>query len=73
MIGNTIYSYFAYADDISIFSSTASGLQKLSDICVEYSTRWISRFNPDKSKCMIAGKKMWKSVVLVLTNQRITV
>ena len=34
MIGNTMYNYFAYADDISIFSSTASGLQKLLDICV---------------------------------------
>ena len=61
MIGNTMYNYFACADDISIFSSIASGLQKLLDICVEYSTRWRFKFNPYKSKCMIVDKSIFEN------------
>ncbi len=56
MIGNSMYNSFAYADDVSLFCLSIPGLQKLIDICVQYSLRWRFNFNQKKSKCMIVGK-----------------
>jgi hypothetical protein len=55
-IGNKLYNSFAYADDITVMSSSVTGLQKLIDICTDYSKRWRFNFNKDKSKCMLIGK-----------------
>ena len=56
MIGRNKFNSFAYADDISLFSVTVPGLQKMIDLCVKYSLRWKFRYNSEKSKCMIVGK-----------------
>jgi len=32
-VGDHLYNSFAYADDVSLFSTTVPGLQKLIDIC----------------------------------------
>ena len=57
-IDNLKFESFAYADDITILSSTAPGLQSLIDICSEYSAKWRFKFGIAKSKCMIVGKKL---------------
>ena len=61
-INNTNYSVFAYADDILLLSTTASGLQKLIDIAGEYLVQHGLQFNPSKSHCMISGGNPFISV-----------
>ena len=39
-IGSHVHNSFAYADDITIFSLTTTGLQTLLDICAAYSEKW---------------------------------
>ena len=39
-IGDMLYNSMAYADDITIFSTNAKGLQCLIDICTMYSEIW---------------------------------
>ena len=38
-IGDTLYNYMAYADDITLFSTNVQDLQNLIDVCVAYSKR----------------------------------
>jgi hypothetical protein len=47
-IGNEIYSSFAYADDITVFSTTIPGTQHLIDICEKYSKSWRFTFGIKK-------------------------
>ena len=37
-VGNHLYNSFAYTNDISLISTTVPGLQKLIDICTDYSS-----------------------------------
>ena len=55
-IGDTLYNYMAYADDITLFSTNVQDLQSLIDVCDAYSKRWKFKFGVEKSKCMIVGK-----------------
>ena len=54
-----LFNSFAYADDISLFSTTVPGLQELINICVRYSSSWRFNFGINKTKCMSMsrGKK----------------
>ena len=56
-IGDFKYNNVTYADDITLVSSTITGLQVLIDTCVNYSTKWHFKFNVAKSKYMTIGKK----------------
>lgn len=60
-IGDQKYNSFAYADDISLFSLTSTGLQDMIDCCVEYAEKWRISFGVKKSKCMIVGKPVLKN------------
>ena len=51
----------AYADDINLFSTTATGLQKLIDTCNSYAKKWRIKFNPAKTKCIQIGKSTLKT------------
>ncbi len=55
-IGAKLFNSFAYADDISLFSSTVPGLQELINICTDYSSLWRFNFGINKTKCMPVGK-----------------
>ena len=57
-VGNLTLNSYAYADDVTVFSLTASGLQKLIDICYDYSKKWRFNFGIKKTKCMIVGKSI---------------
>ena len=39
-IGDVKYNSFAYADDVTLFSSTTTGLQNLISICADYAKEW---------------------------------
>ena len=51
----------AYADDVTVFSPTATGLQSLIDICHKYACHWRFSFGLKKTKCMTAGKSLLDS------------
>ena len=51
----------AYADDITVFSATAPGLQRLIDKCDNYAKAWRFNFGIQKSHCMIIGKPLLKN------------
>jgi hypothetical protein len=55
-IGDVHLNSFAYADDVTVFSSTAIGLQRLIDKCYAYSQKWRFKFGIKKTKCMSIGK-----------------
>ena len=55
-VGNSLFKSFAYADDITLFNPTVTGLQKLIDVCNSYSKKWRFTFGIKKSKCMISNR-----------------
>ena len=54
-IGRYLFNFFAYADDITLFSTTVTGLQDLIDICDGYAKTWRFNFGINKTKCMTVG------------------
>jgi len=55
-LGTCVYNSVAYADDITLFSSTIPGLQRLINRCYEYSQEWLFRYGIKKTKCLTIGK-----------------
>ena len=55
-IGSEYFNCFAYADDVTLFSPTVTGLQDLINICHEYANKWRFRFGLCKTKCMVTGR-----------------
>ena len=60
-IGNTMYNCVTYADDITLLSASATGLQTLIDKYVAYSRKWRFKCNPRKSKCLVIGKYVFNT------------
>jgi hypothetical protein len=56
-IANRFYGCFLYADDVIILSPSVCGLQSMLNACVVICARIHLKFNPDKSFCMIFGRK----------------
>jgi hypothetical protein len=50
-----------YADDVTILSSTAPGLQTLIDICTSYATQWRFNFGIKKTQVCTVGKDILKT------------
>ena len=59
--GIRIYNFhlnvFAYADDLNMVCTTASGLQNLINICHQYAEKWRMIFNPSKTNIVCIGKQ----------------
>ena len=53
----------AYADDITLMSTTVTGLQSLINTCVDYSREWKFSFGIAKSKCMVVNDPKFASSV----------
>jgi hypothetical protein len=51
-LGGINVSIVAYCDDIILISPLKRHLQKLLDICYDYSVEWLMKFNPEKSVVM---------------------
>ena len=60
-IDDDLFNSFAYADDISLACLTIPDLQKLINICYNYSTRWRFKFGIKKTLCMTSGKSLFKT------------
>ncbi len=54
-------SIIVYADDILLISPVDSQLQKLLDVCTEYSEKWRIKFNTSKSNIITFGEPLFKS------------
>ena len=52
-INEQCMNHIMYADDIRIMAPTAIALQKLLDVCFEYSIAKDLSFNPVKSVCIV--------------------
>ena len=63
----------AYADDVTLFSSSITGLQTLINICTEYSTKWRFNFGVKKSKTIVIGKDNYNPVWYINHNKLDTV
>ena len=63
-----MHNFFAYADDITIFSLTTTGLQTLLDICAAYSEKWRFNFGILKTKCIVIGKSMFQMTPTFMLN-----
>ena len=61
-------SIIVYADDIILLASVDSHLQKLLNICHNYSKTWRLKFNPNKSNILEFGKQFFKNSKLHLEN-----
>jgi hypothetical protein len=60
-IGDIFIGALAYADDISLLSSTPNGMQKLLLICENYATEFKIRFNAAKSKCTFIAPSKYRT------------
>ena len=60
-----------YADDITIISPVDSHLQRLLDVCSEYSDSWLIRFNPKKSNIITFGNHLFPKTEFFLGKTKI--
>ena len=60
-VGDLHVNSFAYADDVSVFAPTVTGLQQLINICHDYASTWRFKFGLKKTKVMAIGKQLLKS------------
>ena len=49
-IGNYSFNVFAYADDVTVFCTSVSGLQRLIDKYDDYALRWRFKFSFGEKK-----------------------
>lgn len=54
-IGSVFAGALLYADDIALVACSCYGLQRLINICVDYSFRWDIKLNPEKSQIACFG------------------
>ena len=54
------FSACAYADDVTVFSATVPGLQRLIDQCATYAKEWRFNFGIEKSQCLVIDKPLLK-------------
>ena len=59
-VGKSRYNNFAYADDVTVYSATTSGLQSLIDKCADYAKFWRFTYGIKKTKCLIMGNNILK-------------
>jgi hypothetical protein len=70
-INSTNVSTKVYADDIVLLSPVDSHLQRLLDICDEFSKNWRIRFNAKKSNIMEIGPQFFKNSNFFINNNLI--
>lgn len=68
-IGNYFCGSIAYADDLTLLSPTAAGLQCLLTVCEEYGAEYGMSYNPTKSHCVLFSKKKRNPPDLMLNGQ----
>ena len=59
-IDRYFFNIFAYADDVTVFSTSVTGLQELIDMCDNYAKTWRFNFGIKKTKCLSIGANPFK-------------
>jgi hypothetical protein len=65
-IDNVCVNHVFYADDLCLMAPSPAGLQKLMDICYDYSITCSIKFNPLKSVCVVFKPNTYKLTCHVL-------
>ena len=60
-LGNVKTSILAYCDDLILLSPSLKKIEKFVGICVEYSLKWMFKFNANKSLIMNCGFKLYEN------------
>ena len=68
-IGQHFYGSVAYADDLTLLSPTAAGLQSLLSVCEKYSHEYGMTYNSSKSHCVLFTRKKKAFPNLLLNGQ----
>ena len=73
-VENNNFNVTCYADDILLFSTTSSGLQKMINVADKYIRNHGLSFNPTKTECMISGHNpLTNEPSWMIDNQSVTV
>ena len=59
-IDDQFMNHIMYADDICLLAPSAIGLQRMLDVCLDFSIRNDIKFNPIKSVCIVFKPKSSK-------------
>jgi len=70
-IGQSFVGCAVYADNIVLMSASCHGLQKLVDICSQYSTLWDIKFNTLKSQLLTFGASNPEQCRITMNNAAI--
>ena len=71
-IMNHIYNSIAYADDITLLSTTVTDMQDLISMCYNYSIKWRFTYGIKETFCLTVGNKNTvKDPILHLGNERV--
>ncbi len=62
--GGMYVNHFSYADDMVILSPSASGLQKLLNICASYATKPDIIYNVKKTQCTVIPSTKFKLQII---------
>ena len=54
-IDKFLFNNFAYADDVNLLAASVPGLQRLIDVCYNYSKKWRFVFGFAKTRCTVFG------------------
>ena len=65
-IAPQIINALLYADDVALMAVSESDLQKMLNIAFSFVTKWNLKFNSNKSKVLVVGKRIDKSNKWVL-------
>ena len=65
-IDDQCVNHVKYVEDICLLASSAIGLQRMLDVCFDFSTRNDIKFNPIKSLRIVFKPKKISCIVLML-------
>ena len=68
-IGHHFYGSVAYADDLTLLSPTAAGLQSLISVCEDYGKSYGMSYNPTKSHCVLFTRKKLAAPILTCNGE----
>ena len=60
-LGNVKTSILAYCDDLILLSSSLKKIEKFVGICVDYSLKWMFKFNANKWLIINCGFRLYKN------------
>ena len=70
-IGHIFYGALGYADDLTLLSPTAKGLQRMLEVCEQFGIKYDVAFNPRKTVCICFSRKQQHDLPVLTFNNEI--